>query len=65
MRSIFRKGQSVTIRNPLSPSYSNFGKVEYIDQAGRIWITLYGHKEPQPFRENELVLTRDMIPEEA
>jgi len=65
MKSIFQEGQSVTVRNPLSPSYSNFGKVEYIDQVGRVWVTLYGQKQPQPFREKELILTRDMIPEEA
>lgn len=65
MKSIFQGGQSVTVRNPYSPNYSNFGKVQYIDQGGRVWVTLFGQKEPQSFRETELILTRDMIPEEA
>ncbi len=65
MKSIFKEGQRVTVRNPDSPHYSEFGKVKYVDVIGRFWVLLYGQKEPQPFYENELILTRDMIPEEV
>jgi len=64
MKSLFAINQSVTVVNLKSEDHRNFGRIQYIDQAGRYWVRLYGVHLAKPFEEKELVLTRDVGREE-
>ena len=60
MKQLYAINHNVTVVNPKSEDYRNFGRIQYIDQAGRYWVRLYGLHLAKPFEEKELVLTRDV-----